>query len=309
MRIAVLGAGAMGSWIGGQLAASGHTVSLLTTNAAHIKAVRNSGLILRTRNAEIIVKPEIYHPDEFSDEISGPIELVITLTKTFQLEAALSSIAGLLTKETAVLSLQNGLGNAEIIAAYVGMENTWIGVTMLPVDKIAPGIVQCMGQGTTWFGQVNDNNSQMTAKIAAAFSSTSLDVQRDPHVMQRIWEKVAFNAGMNAVCALSNATPGSVGSYGPAKELVKSAAAEVASVAMSQGVSLDLQAVYKTIDFACEKHRNHVPSMRQDLLDGRKTEVGAIHGAITERARRAGVGVPVNKMLETLITLAERSVS
>ena len=133
----------------------------------------------------------------------------------------------------------------------MGIENTLVGVTMLPVDKVAPGIVQCMGQGSTWFGHMNGNNSQMTDQITVAFDSTALDVQHDADVIKRIWEKVAFNAGMNAVCAISNATPGSVGSYAPAINLVKSAAEEVAAVALSQGVSVDLQSVYSTINFAC----------------------------------------------------------
>ncbi len=305
MRIAILGAGAVGSWFGGYLSANGHEVFLLTTNQAHINAVTERGLQLRAQSGVTVVTPQISQPDEFSE----PVELIIALTKTFQLRAALARLSDNVLADTSVLSFQNGLGNAEVIAEAVGIENTWIGVTMLPVDKIAPGVVECMGAGTTWFGHATGVHLPMARTIQALFADTALNVQYDQFIQKRVWEKVAFNAGMNAVCALANGTPGTIASYPPAKELVITAAKEVAEVAEALGVNIELHSVMNTIKFACEKHADHIPSMRQDLLDGKPTEVGAINGAIVEKAKKAGIPVPVNQMLATLILLAEQSMA
>jgi len=148
MRIAVLGAGAMGSWFGGHLALAGNDVYLLTTNESHIAAVKKDGLRLCSEEADILVTPEIGKPEEFTVSV----DLVVALTKTFQLDVALQSISGSFGKDTALLSLQNGLGNAEVMEKYVGKSNVWVGVSMLPVDKLAPGVVQTIRKFKSVFG-------------------------------------------------------------------------------------------------------------------------------------------------------------
>jgi len=301
MRIAVLGAGAMGSWFGGHLVLAGHDVHLLTTNEPHIAAVKKDGLRLCSDEADIRVTPDIGKPDE----LTGNVDLVLVLTKTFQLDAALRSISGALGKSTALLSLQNGLGNAEVMARYVSINNVWVGVTMLPVDKLAPGVVQAKGAGTTWFGHAGNANTEMTSTIDKVFQTTSLDVQQDQEIKKRIWGKAAFNVGMNAVCALTHSTPGLIQNCQQARQIVRSAAAEAISVAAAEGVVLDPKSVNDTIDFACAEHGDHVPSMLQDLLDGKQTEVDALNGAVVKRGRVMGIDTPVNSMLESLITLAE----
>ena len=121
-----------------------------------------------------------------------------------------------------------------------------------------------------------------------------------------MWEKVAFNAGMNAVCALCHATPGLIGDSKAATQLLRDAADEVARVALAENVCIDNESVYRTIRFACEHHRNHKPSMLQDLLSGKTTEVSALNGAVVARGKNAGIDTPVNSMLDAMVQLAER---
>ena len=301
MRIAILGAGAMGSWIGGHLALSGNDVHLLTTNEAHINAVQNNGLILKHGQRVDTVQLPIGQPTEFNNTV----DLVIVLTKTFQLKTALSSIANVLTNETAVLSLQNGLGNAETINEFVNAENIWIGMTMLPVDREAPGVVAGKGEGGTWFGHVHGDENPFGKTLEIAFANSGISVSYDPEIIKRIWQKVAFNAGMNAVCALTHSTPGTINQSSFAMDLVKAVAKEVALVAKTESVEVDLESVYSTIEYACVHHGAHIPSMLADLLQGRQTEVDALNGAISSRAEAAGIEVPLNQQLVGLIELAE----
>lgn len=301
MKIAILGAGAMGSWFGGHLAINGQNVQLLTTNREHIDAIERDGLELRSGSNSVIVQLPICMPSE----MKSPVDLVITLTKTFQLPTALESIQTSLHADTAVLSLQNGLGNEEVIAASVGVENTWIGMTMLPVDRIAPGIVECKGMGISWFGPASMNRPDKAAALESLFLDAGLDVRFDNHVKKRIWQKVAFNAGMNAVCALAHSTPGILNTVADAKQLVKDTAKEVVEVAAAMRISVDIEAVYETVDYACENHGQHLPSMLQDLLAGKPTEIDALNGSVVRMATELGVSVPINTLLTTLIKTAE----
>lgn len=228
MRIAILGAGAMGSWFGGQLALHGHDVQLLTTNQAHRDAVQQHGLTMRYDESEETVAVAIAVPAD----ITGPVDLIILLTKSFQSEPALAAVAPKFNEATHVLTLQNGLGNAEVVAQYLPLQRVLVGNTMLPVEKIAAGVVVAKGEGKTYFNTAGGHDSPMTQRISDAFAPTRIDIQVDPNIQQRIWSKVAFNAGMNTLCALAHATPGTIGAL-PAAKLLAQDVAAAASVGVT----------------------------------------------------------------------------
>jgi len=304
MRVAILGAGAMGSWFGGQLASQGHDVQLLTTNRRHIDAVNTNGLLMQV-------------PGEFSDtelvrlaasepaDYDGNAELIIVLTKSYQTAIAMQSISAKLTQDTAVLTLQNGLGNADAIRAVVKPENIWVGMSMMPVDRIAPGVIASRGTGQTVFGHLDGSHHAFGDVVVQAFEGTGMVVKHDPDVKLRIWEKIAFNAGMNALCALTYGTPGTIGQLPDARSLVRAVAAEAVEVATAEGVSVSLDAIFATIDYACEHHGSHKASMLADLQSGKRTEVDALNGAIVDLGQRLGVPTPLNTTLATLVRLAE----
>jgi len=302
MRIAILGAGAMGSWFGAHLAMNGGDVELLTTNRAHIEAVQRDGLTLRYVGGESIVPVSIGRPEQ----INQVVDLVVVLTKTHQLDDALGSISHALKPDTAVLSLQNGLGNEEIIARHVGLDNTWIGMSMVPADRISPGVIESMGAGASWFGPAHRLRPAIAERIEAMFTDSGLDVRYDENIKSRVWQKVAFNAGINAVCALTQGTPGLIEASKTGKVLLQDVAAEVASVAKAMGIFVDLDAVFETIDFACQNHSEHMPSMLKDLSSGKPTEVDALNGAIVNYANDHEIAVPLNTMLASLIRMAEQ---
>ena len=303
MKIAILGAGALGSWFGGKLALSGQDVSLLTTNQAHREAVNRKGLILRSADSEQTVQVPAIDPAVFSEAV----DVVMLFTKTFQSEAALTSIANSIGQNTHILTLQNGLGNAETISDFLPPGRILLGVTMMPVDKIEPGVVQLTGQGQSYFNGYSEQNSAICQDLDEIFAVSNLHVTLDSDIHQRIWSKVAFNAGMNAICALARSTPGTVGDSPGAQSLAGEVAREVVAVAKAEGIEVDLASVLATIDYACKNHRDHKPSMHQDLLRGQRTEVDAINGAVVAKGVRHGVETPLNKVLQTLIHLAEQS--
>ena len=177
---------------------------------------------------------------------------------------------------------------------------------MLPVTRPAPGVVSCKAAGMTVFGHAGQSRPAKAEYLESVMMEAGLDVRYEPDVKQRVWQKVAFNAGMNAVCALTHSTPGLVAELDSAKSIVRAIAAEVAEVADKLGVQIDLQAVYQTIDFACEKHANHRPSMLQDLLAAKPTEIDALNGAVAQYAAETGVSAPLNTLFANLVKLAEK---
>jgi len=303
MKIVILGAGAMGSWFGGKLALSGQDVSLLTTNKPHRDVINCDGLVLRSDNGEQTVHVPAIDPIAFS----GEVDVVMLFTKTFQSDSALHSIASSIRENTHVLTLQNGLGNAETISRYVPFERIMIGVTMMPVDKVEAGIVQSTGNGESYFNGYSNQHLSVCQDLSERFASADLNVKLDRDIHRRIWAKVSFNAGMNAICALARGTPGTVGDTVGAQSLVEEVAREAVEVARAEGINLDFGEIRNTIDYACTNHRDHKPSMHHDLLHGRKTEVDAINGAIVSAGKRWEVATPLNTLLQTLVHLAEKS--
>jgi 2-dehydropantoate 2-reductase len=301
MRIAILGAGAMGSWFGGRLAMHGADVQLLTTNKAHCNAVRNNGLTMCTAAGAQSVSLPIYPPEQ----LQNPIDIIMLFIKAFQSDLALAAVTHVVDDHPHVLTLQNGLGNSATIANYLPLDRVWMGVTMMPVEMVEPGIVVARGNGISIFGGAVGQDHSMAKQILDLFAPTDLNIKLDPNIHRHIWEKVAYDAGMNAFCALARGTPGVVGIAPGARDLVKDVAVEVAAVAYSQDVEIDLDQVLATIDHACAEHGDHRPSMLQDLQSMRRTEVDALNGAVVALAEKAGVPAPLNHMLATLIRLAE----
>jgi len=305
MRIAVLGAGAMGSWFGGHLALQGNDVQLLTTNTAHHEAIAKSGLIMRKGPTD---EQRISVTAGPPKSIQAPVDLILLMTKTFQTTQAIASVEAAIDDGTHVLSLQNGLGNAEALEQFVPLERIWVGVSMMPIDKIAPGIVEGKGHGASYFGNAAaQDDTDMAQGIESAFQSAHIELHHDANIQKRIWEKVAFNAGMNALSALSHGTPGAIGESPGAKELAQDVANEVSIVADALNIEISLDNVYNMITLSCTQHGGHVPSMLQDLQLGRRTEVDALNGAVAQFASQSAVEAPLNTTLTTLIKLAEHA--
>lgn len=304
MRIAILGAGAMGSWFGGLLALQGQSVQLLTTNEDHRTAIKQNGLLLKAPEGDTTVSIDVHAPNE----MTGSVDLVMLMTKTFQTTQALASITHNIDDNTHILSLQNGLGNAENIAQFVALDRVWVGVSMMPIDKVAPGVVAGKGQGSSYFGNATHaSKTSMATAIESTFNSAGIELHHDENIHQRIWEKVAFNSGMNALSALTNGRPGTIGRYQEAKTLAINVAKEVVEVALACDITLDFSRIKEMIELSVSKHAEHIPSMLQDMHANRQTEVDALSGAVTRMASKSGIATPLNHTLTTLIKLKELS--
>lgn len=296
MKIAILGAGALGSVIGAELHAAGQEVVLLDRNLEHLEAINHDGLRVdwddRTEHLAIpaMLPEEAPHAD-----------LVILLTKTMHSDAALQSVAPLIGGGACVMTLQNGLGNVERVRARVPDGQVLFGCTMTPGDLRGPGHVASHGMAYTPFDALTKDGP--AAQLAAQLDGAQLTWTGD--AAAQVWQKAAFNCAMNATAVLGAGTVGAIADYvGP--DLALAIAAEVLAVGYAEGVESDLDAVKKQIGFALREHTGHKPSMLQDVEAGRRTEIDALNGYVAEAAARYGIDVPMNRLLAALVRMRER---
>ncbi|MEP6720303.1 MAG: 2-dehydropantoate 2-reductase [Variovorax sp.] len=306
MNITILGAGAMGSFFGGMLAESGQDVTLLDINDAHLEAIRTGGLHLVTDRADRkILGFSACRPEQATVQP----ELLIVFTKTLHTAAALAGIMPIIGTKTFVLTVQNGLGNVETVSRFVAPERVLIGMTNWPADLLGPGQVSSHGQGEVRIMSADGVERPETARVAEALFAAGLQCRVDPAVWNAIWEKVAFNAALNSMCAVTGCTVDQLGSVPEGMSLIKAVISEVTTVAHANGVDARFEHCEQSVRKAIANHIGHKPSMLQDVLSGRRTEVGAINGAVVTQAGLTGIAVPNTEMLLGLVRLIEARTS
>ncbi|MGE7955160.1 ketopantoate reductase family protein [Pseudomonas sp. NPDC089530] len=302
MNITILGAGAMGSLFGGLLAESGQNVTLLDINDTHLEAIRRQGLRLETDSRDRRVgglnacRPE---------QAQGHPDLLLVFTKSQHTDVALRGIAGHIAEHTTVLTLQNGLGNAEALCRHVASEQVMIGMTTWPADMAGPAHVRSHGLGVVRTLALDGSERPTAAEVVAVLEAAGLRCALDRDVWTAIWEKVAFNAALNSLCAVTGCTVGQLDAAPEGPALARAIVLEVVAVAQAAGVAAHAQRSLDSVAYAIAHHRTHQPSMLQDVLAGRPTEIGAINGEVVARARRAGIAVPHTETLLRLLRLVE----
>lgn len=304
IRISVLGAGAMGSLFGGLLAEAGHEVELLDVNPAQIAAVREHGLLIHNDAGERRLAIPIMRPDEAKTQP----DWLIVFTKAMHTQSALETVRHLIGPETRLLSLQNGLGNAEKLMAFAAASRIAIGMTTVPADLVAAGEVHSHGESKTRVVMVDGSKDAALDALAAALDAAGLPCAVDPDAIVAIWEKVAFNVALNSLCSVTLRTVGALGDDAGGRQLAHAVASEVLTVAQAEGLAVSSERTHATIDHALDHHGGHKPSMLQDLLAKRPTEIETLNGAVVRAADAHGIAVPRTATLYALVKMAEQAI-
>ncbi len=305
MDIVVLGAGSMGSLYGGLLAAANPlwSVTLVDIWADHVETINKHGLRIDGPEGEKLIKVRANK----SAEGLAPADLVLVFTKTLHTEVAMRAAGNLLGPETWLMSLQNGLGNIEKLSQFVPVERLIIGVTNFACDLKGPGHIHQTGVGETKIRLDNGGESSFVSGLALSLTGAGLNGHYSPEVMSIIWEKAAFNAAFNSLCAISGCPVGAVAANVSARELAMAAAEEALAAGQANGVTMNRDRLMKSMEMAMAHHTHHKPSMLQDMLAGRQTEIESINGAIYKLAQARGVEAPVNGVLYRLVRFLEDS--
>ncbi len=291
----MIGAGALGSTIGGTLATGGVDVTLVDPFLSHVAAINADGLQMTqdgaVRHVRVAARPDAAG--------MAPVDLVIVLVKSFHTEAAVRAAADAIGPDTVVMSLQNGLGHEDIIADVVGRERVLAGKTYVGGVLLGPGRVRSGVKGKeTVIGELDGGRSQRADRIAAAMNGGGLLTEVSPDITATMWDKLLVNVAGGALTAITRLTYGGLYSL-PALEACSLAAiGEAMAVARGAGVRLATTDARE----AWAKASAGLPpefktSMLQSLQKGEPTEVDFIHGAVVRWGERCGVATPVNDTL------------
>jgi 2-dehydropantoate 2-reductase len=307
MHVVVLGAGSLGSLVAGRLAAVSNgdadgelAVTLLGREGDHLQRIRERGLRLTRPDG----REETVALDVSTDyEIGADADVLVVLVKSYDTADAMAAVAPHLG-DAAVLTLQNGLGNAETIAEYVPAARVVEGTTSHGAVLDGAGHVRHAGTGQTTIGRwVGENDARVTA-LADALTTAGVEttVTGDPE--RAVWTKVLVNAGINAATALARVPNGALVEQDSGERLLCRAVEEGEAVARACGVAVPDDVVERTRAVA-ERTATNRSSMRQDLERGQRTEVESLNGELARRADEHGVQAPVNETLADLLRLTE----
>jgi 2-dehydropantoate 2-reductase len=301
MKVLILGAGAMGCLYGAAFHRAGCEVAFVDVNRAHIDAINAQGLELETRAGT----ERLPIPARLPQEISDPVDLVVVFTKTFHTDAALAGVAAASGPRTWLLSLQNGLGNDERLAAHAAPERVLVGSSSLPSDLVGPGKVRSHGEGGSKLYPAFGGDPAFALEVCDLLTRGGLPAALEPDIHGAIWSKAIFNATMNPLCALTRRTPGFLGAHEESRALIRELVEEGVRVANASGIAIPAQPIHDLTHVSVTDHADHEASMLQDVKAGRRTEVDAINGAIVEAARAAGIAAPLTETLWRLVKLEE----
>ena len=296
MKIAVVGAGAMGSLFGAILAESGEDVRLYDIWKEHVKAVNEKGL-----DIELNGKTRSVSINATSDKRQiGKTDLAIIFVKSTQTVDAARVASELLGNKGFVLTLQNGMGNADIIGEIIDPDRIIAGTTSHGATMLGPGSIRHAGTGPTVIGMWTGIQKTGIAKIADVFNKAGIITETVDDVRNVIWAKLLVNVGINAITALTGIKNGRILDLSATKALSCAAVEEAMEVAEAQGVKVAGNTVEHVFQVAEATSANR-SSMGQDVDNKRQTEISAINGAVVKEAQKLGINVPVNQTLTALI--------
>ncbi len=303
MKIAVIGAGAMGSIFGGHLKEVGEDVTFIDIYKEHMEKVSKDGLYIEMPDGTSKVIKGI--KTATSTEGLPKMDLIIIFVKSTITKEAAKEALPLVGDNTLFLTLQNGLGNGEAIAEVVGKEKVLLGVTTCGGTFLGPGKVKFAGKGDTFIGGLKIGKEKVLP-IVNVFNRAKLPAYYREDVIGLVWDKLFVNVAINPVTAITGLKNGELLNYDETKAIMKGLVEEAVAVAEKRGVKRDVEEVYNHALEVAEKTAKNMSSMLQDITKGRKTEIDTINGKIVEYGREVGVSTPYNEMVTYLIKVLEK---
>ena len=298
MKIAIVGAGAMGSVYAGILGDAGNEVWAVDTWTEHVEAIRSGGLLVEGASGNRTVRVEATSdPAEV-----GVCDLVVISTKAIDVEAAAAGAEPLLGPDTVVIPIQNGLGSADRVAGVVGEERVGIGVVGgFGASMVGPGHVHHNGWELVRLGERHGPVTPRIRRIAKMWSDAGFRVQVYDDVEQLVWEKLICNVCFSGTCTILERPIRGVLDDAGAWQVASSCAQEAYEVARARGIALGFDDPEPYVRAFGEKIPDARPSMLLDVLAGRRCEIDVINGAIPPAARELGLAAPVNETVTALV--------
>lgn len=292
MRVAVLGSGTMGAIFGSFFAHSGAEVIFFDNRSDVVEAIAQNGLVLEGLSG---TNTKHFLATNVAAAL-GKVDLALILVDSGATAAVADVAASCLGEGGCALTLQNGIGNWETLAARLGRERVLAGSTYNSGAGLGPGHARHTNLGPTVIGEIDGSISKRAREIGELLGTAGLPIEMTDNIQGHIWSKFVHNCSINPVSALTGLRPGEIARTREAASLLSRILDEVLTVVEAVGIDLPEDDPRKQIRDHCWERYNR-PSMLQHIESGRRTEIDALNGALVDRARAIDLPVPVNEAI------------
>jgi 2-dehydropantoate 2-reductase len=291
LHLLIVGAGAMGCLFAARLKRAGFQVTLLEKIQETVDSITAEGLFVDGVSGEYRVMVSAY-----SGHAPRQPDLVIICVKSYDTREAGETIQPWLHPDAPILTLQNGVGNIEILQDVFGKKRVLGGVTAEGATVLAPGKIRHAGQGDTIVG-----DGKAAGEIVAVFEKAGFNIRAVQDINPFIWGKLIINVGINALAAITRLKNGRLPELQGTRRIMEMAVAEAVAVIEAKNIGIPYPDPVGRVVEVCKATAGNVASMLQDVLNKKKTEIDSINGAVVREGAALGIPTPVNFTLTSLV--------
>jgi 2-dehydropantoate 2-reductase len=293
MRIAIFGTGGAGGYFGGHLACSGEEVVFIA-RGEHLQAIREQGLRVETSAGDIVVRSEA------TDDPAqvGAVDVVLVGVKTWQVTEAARAMRSMMTPQTFVVPLQNGVEAAAQLAAVLGAKHVLGGLCGTISRVVGPGHILSIGETNfVKFGELDDHRSQRAERLRQTFERAGLKAEVPPDIQAAVWEKFIFVAPYGGIGAVTRAPASVIRSLPETRRMLETGMQEILAVARARQVSLADGIVEKSMGLIDSLAPSSTTSLQRDITAGKPSELEAWNGAVVRLGRETSVPTPLHEFI------------
>ena len=291
IRIAVMGTGAIGGYVGARLATAGAEVVFIA-RGAHLAAIRETGLKVTSPLGDLHINPATATDDPAE---VGPVDMVLLGVKLYDVEAAVRALQPMLVPETGVVSLQNGVNAPTVIAEIAGPAHCIPGVVLINGEIAGPGTIQHNALNSLIVGEPDGSSSARLERFVEFGNKGGLEVTLSPDIWLEVWRKFLLMASMGGLSAMTRVPLGRIRETPATWRLAEQAMREIVAVAQAEGVGLTEVDIEKALAYVQGVPPTWKSSLTFDLEQGKQLEVEWLAGAVCRLGEKAGIDTPFHR--------------
>ncbi len=293
-KVLVMAAGGIGGYFGGLLAKQGHDVTFVA-RGAHLEAIRNQGLHVKSIDDEFVIKPA-----HAVQDVAGmtPVDLVLFGVKTYDTETAAQVIKQVIGPRTTVVTFQNGVESPECIGDVVGPEHVVAAPVQIETFIAAPGMIEQKSPfRILTLGEMDNSQSKRIEEIADLFRPFSVEIHLATDTKLALWRKFIRLAPVAGLATLARTDPFDLFKLEAARETLEAAMREIMAVGLAEGVRLDQADLSSALDWGVNMKQGIKPSMQKDIERGNRLEIDALSGSVMRLGKKHSLPTPVHQTI------------
>ena len=300
LRIAIMGSGGVGGYLGARLIRGGADVAFVA-RGAHLAAMRKNGLVIESEH-EPICLPKVNATDD--PRTIGPVDIVLFSVKLWDTESAARSLLPVVAPGTGIISFQNGVQKDDLLRKLFGADAVMGGIAYMATAIVRPGVIAQTGTMQRMiFGEYDGRRSPRAEALLAAAQGGGIDAQISDDVRRAIWEKYVFLVGLSGSTTSVRLPLGPIRNHARTRQLLLDLMRETAAVGRAQGVALPQDYAEQRLAFVDGLPADMTSSMHHDLERGQPLELHWLSGGVVEMGAALGVPTPANRCVYDILVL------